>query len=209
MKKYMDKYKKKLKINNNLFVFLLVLVIIGIITGAIFSSILDIGDKKMILKYLNDFFVNIKNDNISYNDSLLNTLLFTVGFAILIWILGLSVIGFFLVIFLLFLKSFILGFTVGSLVLNFKIKGIIIAFIYCFPHQVINLLIFMLICSYALIVSFKIIRCFNGKKDLDFKTIINKYLIVILFSIIILIITSLYENYLMPYFLKILFALLK
>ena len=209
MKKYMDKLKNKIGINRNLFVFLMVIVIVGIVFGAMFSTILDLNDKQLVGSYLNDFFTNVKSGELNYKSSLINSLIFTAGFALLIWLLGISVIGFFIIIFLLFLKSFILGFTVGSLIINFKLKGVLYSFIYVFPHQVINVLIFMLLCGYSLIISFKLISCFMGKKVLDFKNIFNRYLIVLLISVLVLVLTSLYEVYVMPYLLNILLCLLK
>ncbi len=198
MKKYMDKLKSKLYINKNLFVFLLVIIIVGIVSGSIFAAIIDSNDKKMVLDYLNDFFNNVKSGKLSYDSSIINTLFFTIGFAIIIWLLGVSVIGFFIILFLLFLKAFVLGFSVASIIINFKVKGILIGIVYSFPHQVINILIFMLLSAYALIVSFKIIKCMSGKKTLDFKSIINRYLTVLAFSCVVLLITSIYEVYLMP-----------
>ena len=209
MKKYMDKLKNKIGINRNLFVFLMVIVIVGIVFGAMFSTILDLNDKQLVGSYLNDFFTNVKSGELNYKSSLINSLIFTVGFALFIWLLGISVIGFFIIIFLLFLKSFILGFTAGSLIINFKLKGVLYSFIYVFPHQVINVLIFMLLCGYSLIISFKLISCFMGKKVLDFKNIFNRYLIVLLISVLVLVLTSLYEVYVMPYLLNILLSLLK
>lgn len=209
MKKYMDKFKSNIHINKNLFVFLLVIVIIGIVSGALFAIIIDNNDKELVINYLNNFFNNIEKGNLCFNNSLVNSLLFTVMFGFLIWLLGISVIGFFIVIFMLFIKSFILGFSVGSIIYTFKFKGVLFSLIYIFPHQVINILIFMLLSGYALIISFKIIRCFSSKKVLDFRNIFNRYIRILIFSIIILIFTSLYEIYIMPKLLNILVSFLK
>ena len=209
MKKYMDKFIGNIKINRNLFIFLLGFIIVGIITGALFSIILDTGDKKLVFEYLNSFFSNVSNNKLDYNISFYNSLVFTVGFAILIWLLGVSVIGFFIVLFLLFLKAFILGFTVGSIILNFKLKGFILSIIYVFPHQVINILIIMLLCAYALIVSFKMIRCFCGKLVLDFRNIFSRYMKVLFISVFVLILLCLYEVFIMPKLLNILLTVLK
>ncbi|MBR2834011.1 MAG: stage II sporulation protein M [Bacilli bacterium] len=200
MKKYMDKFKSNIYINKNLFIFLLVIVIIGIASGTIFSIILGANDKELVGNYLNNFFSNL--DKLNYEVSITNSLIFTILFVIIIWFLGLSVVGFFLVLFLLFLKSFILGFSVGSIIINLKLKGVIISFIYVFPHQVINIFIFILISAYALIVSFKIIRGLMKKRVVDFRNILNRYLIILTFSIFILIFTSLYEVYIMPFLLN-------
>lgn len=209
MKKYMDKLKNSIHINKNLFVFLLVIVIVGIVSGSIFSAIIDANDKKLVVSYLNDFFNNVKSGKLSYDTSIINTLFFTVGFAVIIWLLGVSVIGFFIVIFMLFMKAFVLGFSIGSIIINFKLKGILVGAVYAFPHQIINILIFMLLSAFALIVSFKIMKCMSAKKTLDFKGVMNRYVTVLIFSLVMLVITSVYEAYLMPKILNIALSLLK
>ncbi len=198
MKKYLDKLIRNIRINKNLFIFLLIIVIIGVTTGALFTAIISTSDKELVVSYLNDFFTNIKEGKLVYDNSLINALILTVGLAIAIWLLGVSVIGFVVVIVILFMKAFVLGFSVGSIIATFKLKGILMAFIYCFPHLVINILIFMLISAFALIMSFKIINSITSKKPLDFKHYMNRYFIVLVFSVIILFFTSLYEIYALP-----------
>ncbi len=191
MKKYMDKLKSNIHINKNLFVFLLVLVITGLIAGALFSVIISGDDKALVTSYLMDFFNNAKDGKLNYNGSIVNTLFFTLGISLFIWLLGISVIGFFVVIFILFLKSFIIGFSLGSIIYVFKLKGVLLSFVYVFPHHVINLFIFMLLSAFSLVVSYKLISSLKSKKAFDFKGIINRYLVVLIF-------TSLYEVFVVP-----------
>lgn len=202
MKKYLDKLKKQIKINNNLFVFLVVLVIVGIASGAVFSTLLNESDKTLVTSYMNDFMEEIKTGSIVKNSSLINNLTFTFGYALLIWLFGISVIGIVLIIPFLFLKSFILGFSVGSIITNFKFKGIILSLIYIMPHHIINILIYILISSYAITVSYKLMTSFKNKKVFDFKKIMNRYTFILLFSEAILIISATYETYGMPHILK-------
>ncbi len=209
MKKYMDKLKRNIHINKNLFVFLLIIVIVGIVAGSLFSIIIDTSDKKMVLDYLNSFFDNVKNGKLNYDTSIVNTLVFTAGFALAMWLLGLSVIGFFAVIFMLFIKSFILGFSVSSIIASFGFKGVLLVLVYAFPHHIINVLVFMLLTAYALIVSFKLIKCITSKKPLDLKHIMRRYVIVLGVSIVLLIITSLYEVYAVPKLLNIVMEIIK
>jgi len=209
MKKHMDKLKSKIRINKNLFVFLLIIVGVGIAAGALFASILKSDDKKMVADYLNGFLNNVYNGKLEYNISLINTLIFTLGFAFIIWILGISVIGFVLILLFLFIKAFVIGFSIGSIILNFKFKGILIAFGYVVPHHIINIMIYILLSAYALIVSFKLISSITGKKTLNFKYIMNRYCFVLVFSLIILFLSSIYEVYLLPNVMKILTTIIK
>ncbi len=209
MKKYMDKLKKNIHINKNLFVFLLVIVIVGVVAGSLFSIIIDTDDKKMVLDYLNSFFDNVKDGKLNYDISIVNTLVFTVGFAFAMWLLGVSVIGFFVVIFMLFMKAFILGFSISSIIASFGFKGVLLALVYAFPHHIINVLVFMLLTAYALIISFKLIKCITSKKPLDLKYIMHRYLVVLGVSIVLLVITSLYEVYIVPKLLNLIMGFIK
>ena len=145
MKKILNNLRTRLHVNKNLFVFLVVMVIVGVTAGAFFSSVLGTEDKQLVTDYLNDFFNNSLNDNLEYNVSTSNTLIFTLGFSLVLWVLGISVIGFIFIIILLFIKSFIVGFSIGSLIINFKAKGILLSLGYVFPHHIVNLFIYILI----------------------------------------------------------------
>lgn len=198
MKKYMDKLRSNIRINKNLFVFLVVIIAVGVASGSIFVTVLNDSDKTMVSDYLNNFFNNLNSNNLNYSGTLINTLIFTLGLVFLIWILGISVIGFILILLFLFIKAFALGFSVGSIIINFNFKGILIALAYVVPHHIINLMIYLLISSYALVLSYRLINSFTKKKSFDFKGIFNRYLFILGFSLIILLFSALYEVYLAP-----------
>ena len=198
MKKYMDKLRSNIRINKNLFVFLVVIIAVGVASGSIFVTVLNDSDKTMVSDYLNNFFNNLNSNNLNYSGTLINTLIFTLGLAILIWILGISIIGFILILLFLFIKAFVLGFSIGSIIINFNFKGILIALAYIVPHHIINLMIYLLISSYALVLSYRLISSFTKKKNFDFKGIFNRYLFILGFSLIILLFSALYEVYLAP-----------
>ena len=77
MKKYMDKLKSNIRINKNLFVFLVVIIAVGVASGSIFVSVLNDSDKTMVSDYLNNFLNNLNSNNLNYNGTLINTLIFT------------------------------------------------------------------------------------------------------------------------------------
>lgn len=208
MKKYMDKLKSNIRINKNLFVFLVVIIAVGIAAGSIFVTVLNNEDKIMVSDYLNNFLNNLNSNNLNYSGTLVNTLIFTLGGAFLIWLLGISVIGFILILLFLFIKAFALGFSIGSIIINFNFKGILIALAYIVPHHIINMMIFLLISSYALILSYRLINSFTKKKSFEFKGIFNKYLFVLGFSLIILLISVLYEVYGAPKLINLIVSLL-
>lgn len=206
MKKIINKAKNALKINKKLFAFLLVLVIIGIISGTVLSLMLNDNDQKLVTDYLNSFFSN--TNNINTTNTLINTLIMTLGFCILIYLLGISVIGFVIILFMLFGKAFVLGFSLGTIITTYKMKGIIYALIYIFPHHVINLIMFIILSGMALIMSFKIINNITKEKKIDFSGI-KKYNYVLLITLGVLLLTSIYEVYAMPNILNLCLNILK
>ena len=195
MKKYMDKLKSNIRINKSLFVFLVVIIAVGVAAGSIFVTLLSDSDKVMVSDYLNNFLNNLKTDNLNYSGTLINTIIFTLGAALLIWLLGISVIGFILILLFLFIKAFALGFSIGSIIINFNFKGVLIAGAYIVPHHIINMMIYLLISSYALVLSYRLINSFTKKQTFEFKSVFNRYLFILGFSLIILLISVLYEVY--------------
>ena len=208
MKKYMDKLKSNIRINKNLFVFLLVIIAVGIAAGSIFVTVLNNEDKVMVSDYLNNFLNNLNSNNLNYSGTLINTLIFTLGAALLIWLLGISIIGFLLILIFLFIKAFSIGFSIGSIIINFNFKGIIMALAYIVPHHIINLMIYLLISSYALVLSYRLINSFTKKQAFEFKSVFNRYLFILLFSLIILLLSVLYEVYGAPKLINLIVSIL-
>lgn len=192
--KIINKIKKTLKINKKLFIFLFVFSLIGIISGSFLSVTINSDEKKIVCDYLNTFFVNLSS---SSKKEFLNILISTLGLTTIIYILGISVIGFIIILFILFGKSFIIGFSIGSFINIYKLKGIIYMFVYIFPHQIINFFLFIIISGMALVISFKIISSLTKEKKIDFKGI-NKYTKSFIIILIIQFILALYETFLMP-----------
>ena len=123
-------------------------------------------------------------------------------FIVIVWLLGFSIIGIPIVIFMYFSKAFILGFSLSSFILQYKFKGLLLALIYFFPHHVVNILAYTLILIYSLKISFILINSIIKKKTISFKAIMNRYLIVFAVSIGMVIVASLYECFVVPFLIR-------
>ena len=196
--------KLKIKINKKIFVFLFVLMLMGLIAGSIFTTILNSSDKELVINHLNEFIDNINNNRLDYLFALKNNLITNISYVILIWLLGISVIGLPIIIIMFFTKCFILGFSVGSVLTTFKLKGILVSLVYVFPGQVISLLFLLLLMMYSMSFTFKLIYAILKKKSIDFKLIMNKYFKILLIVLVVIILMSLYDTYLMPRLIKLL-----
>ena len=200
--KVLDKLKNKIRLDKKLLVFLTVLLIVGIITGGVFVTILNNSDKALVTEYLNNFLNNIDAGQVDYLFVIKNNLITNVLYVLIIWLLGISIIGLPIMVIMYFFKVFTLGFTIGSIILSYNFKGVLFALIYTFPAQVFIILALLLLMMYAMSFSFKLIFTIFKKKTMDFKLIMNKYFKILLVCLGIVILMSLYDAYVMPNIVK-------
>lgn len=189
-----------LDVDKKVIIFLIIICIIGIITGSIFMTILSNNDKSIVISSLDEYIAS--NSNIDNKASLINNLSINLIYSLIIWMFGISVIGVPIIIFIIFIKSFLLSFTISSFIFKYKTKGLLLGIVYNLPHQVINLIVYLYLGVYSIKLSSFIIKAIVHKKSINFKNITNRYLVVLLFSIIILILSTLYESYVMPIILE-------
>lgn len=208
MKKIMDKINNNIKTNKNMLIFLSIIGIVGIVIGTILNIALNTEDSKLVSEFLNNFIYNIQNNTLDYKGSLLNCLISNIGSIVFIWLLGISVIGLPITLFIFFTKTFVLGFSISSIIINYKIKGCLLAISYIFPHMIINIFIYMILVMYSLSLSLKLIHTIIKKQSLDFKFIMHKYLKILIFSIIIIVLTSLVEVFIAPIIIKLAISIL-
>lgn len=202
MKLGTDKLKHKAGRNKKILYFLLGLFIIGIGFGALLTVMMKVEDQTLVTNYLNQFFTQLKGNDLNYASALIQSMLSNVLFILGIWLLGMSVIGIPIMIFMYFSKAFILGFTIASMIQNFSWKGIALALFYTFPHQILGMIVYTLLMMYAMTLSMTLIKAFTKKKTLDFKKVINKYLFILGICLVGAIIMSLSEVFLMPFLMK-------
>lgn len=209
MKKIVDKLKKRIRIDKNLALFLIILTLIGVVVGSVFINIINESDKVLVNEHINNFLDNVANGQVNYFGVLKNNLISNIIFVILIWLLGISIIGLPIIVTMYFSKAFILGFSMGAIVSTLGFKGVLFSIVYAFPGQIGSLIIYLVLTMYAMSFSFKLISSIFSKKTLDFKTMINKYSVILLFSIIIVVLMNLYDSYLMPYLTKLIINIIR
>lgn len=189
---------------------IITLMIFGIISGILFIFFISKESKTKALVSIKNFFDLMNTSTgINYGKSLLNTLVNNIGYVLLIWLLGISIIGLPITIILAFMKSFIVGFSISSIISCYKAKGILGAFLYVFPHQIIILFIYLLLSFYSISFSIKLFKSLFLKQTINFRVVMQKYIKILLISLIGIIIVSLYEIFISTYFIKLFTMLLK
>lgn len=189
---------------------IITLMIFGIISGILFIFFISKESKTKALVSIKSFFDLMNTSTgVNYGKSLLNTLVNNIGYVLLIWLLGISIIGLPITIVLAFMKSFIVGFSISSIISCYKAKGILGAFLYVFPHQIIILFIYLLLSFYSISFSIKLFKSLFLKQTINFRVVMQKYIKILLISLIGIIIVSLYEVFISTYFIKLFTMLLK
>lgn len=206
--KELDKLKVRVTSKKKIIVFLITLFVIGLIAGSLFIVILNDTDKSLVKDSMTSFITNIQNNKLNYKDALISSLGSNLFYVILIWLLGISVIGVPIILFLYFSKAFMLGFSISSILYQYKLKGSLIALFYVFPHHIISIFIYTLLLIYALRLSMRLSKTILSKKSIDFKVIMKQYLSILMIVIIGTIISSLLEVFVMPHLLSFILSFL-
>lgn len=205
----MKKIWDNLKISKQMLYFLLIITIIALISGSVFSIILDKTDQSLLKESLNTYILNIKQNNIDVFKSFFHLILSESISVLFIWLLGISIIGLPIIILLYFSNTFILGFSIGGLIVNYKFKGLLFSILSTFPHQLIYIGVYTILVAYALNLSLKLLNSIVYRKVLDFKKIINKYIVIGVFSLLAITLTISYETLILPNIIKLLFSVFK
>jgi len=194
--------------NKKVNLFVIFIVILGIISGSLFLMVLNDNDKSEVINEISTFMTNINTNNINNFNSFKNSLIEGMILIILSWILGMSIIGVIFNIFFIYMKSFIIGFSISSFILVYKYKGILYSLIYVIPSQLINILIILILGVYTLLFSkylFKMI--FLKDKTVNLGKFFKKYVLVFGICILLCLVSSLCEAYLLPSLLKVMIKL--
>ena len=200
------KIMDKLIINKKIFIFLITIALSAIICGSIFVIIIGKNDSLKITSEVSNYMNNL--NTINYFESFKNVFFSNILFLIIIWIIGISILGIPISIILYFLKLFSLGFTISSFILTYNIKGVLINIIYLFPAQIINLFVTIYLLSISLIISFKLLESMFKRKSFNFN-FVSGYKRVLIISILIFLISNLYEIFIIPKIIKLVLHLIK
>lgn len=188
--------------NKKINIFAMTVLILGIISGSIFLMVSNESDKASVISQIQTFFENISNNSINNGLALKNSLIINYLFVGAIWILGLSMIGIIVNIFLTYIKGFLVGFSISSIFLTYGYKGILAAILYTFPTQILNIIVVIVLSIYSIMFAQNLLQIIMIKKNTTNRLMLKKYLVILMLCIILSFISSLLEVYVFPNILK-------
>ena len=208
MKRNFSNIKKILFPHHKINIFIITVLFLGIISGAIFSNIIDINNKNLVIDKINLFITNINTNNINTFSAFKNSIIINISYITIIWILGLTIIGIPFNVFLLYLKSFIFSFSISSFIITFGYIGITISTLYLLFGQLLNIITILIITIYSIMFTKNLLKTIiKNKTNNDITKFFKTYLIILLFTIIISIISSISEVFIFPTLIKLIIKL--
>jgi len=178
------------------------IIFLGLIAGSIFCNIVGVNDKNLVIEKINIFISNINSGSINNFMVLKNSITTNLVYVFLIWILGMTIIGILFNIFLLFMKSFIFGFSISSFILTYSYKGIILSVLYLIFGQLLNIIVISVVVIYSIMFTSKLIGLiFKNNRD-NFSKFLKNYFLILIIAIIVSLISSLSESFLLPSLIK-------
>ena len=156
--------------------------------------------KEIVFNTINTYFKDL-NSSKAINNNLVNVLKNNIILTGIMWFLGVSLVGVIFEVLFLILKGFSLGFSISSFIYVFKFKGIYIGLVYLLP-SIFNLLIYLILGFFAINYSIYLYKYLFKNAAINLSLLMKKYLKVLVLSLILLIISSVIEVFLIPNVLK-------
>lgn len=190
-------------INNNLkeYFITVLIILIGIIIGIMKINNTDIQNQSQISDNINEIVENVKNNEIDKIEILKKSINKNLVMGILLWFLGLAIIGIPIIYGIILYKGFCIGFTMSAIIAVIgKGKGIVLAVTSLVIHNIILLISMAMIAISGLNV-YKSIKKEKNRENI--KLIILKHSIFSIIPMIGLIIASFTETYISTQLLQI------
>ena len=182
----------------------IVTFLIGIVFGIIFLFFISEVDKLIIKSEIEEYLSLVSNSSNTLN-SILNSFKNNLLYLTIIWVSSITIIFTPIVFFVIFYKGFLTGFLMSSFIMIFGIKGFIYSLIFTFPHEIINIVVFILFSIIMVSISYKIMRSIYNNDTINLRIFCKKVFILYISFLVVLLLSSILEIYLNHFILGIFF----
>ncbi|MDI6604218.1 MAG: stage II sporulation protein M [Thermoanaerobacteraceae bacterium] len=199
---------KHIKDNSILYIIVIMSLMIGIASGAFTINTLNDIQKENIMKYIVSFYDILGHTQLNAINIFKQSILNNFETVFILWLLGATIIGIPFIFFIIGVRGFILGFSIGFLISEFKFKGILFALTAILPQNILILLVILFISVTSINFSLYILknRRFNMK---DLFSQFVSYTLIVYTAFAVMILSSLVEAYVTPYILFLLKDIIK
>ncbi|NLZ53050.1 MAG: stage II sporulation protein M [Thermoanaerobacteraceae bacterium] len=191
-----------LKRNIIQYIFLSIILIIGIIIGSITVNLISDIQLENIQSFINGFLTNVNNISVDYSSIFYLSMSNNMKTAVLLILLGLSVVGIPFILGIILFRGFVLGFTVGFLIEELGSKGLVLSVFSILPQNLIILPCIISIGVTGLTFATTVIKNRIKNYHENYSQMVSGYMLLNLFFSFLLIISGLIEGYISPIFIK-------
>ncbi|MFC4022876.1 stage II sporulation protein M [Oceanobacillus longus] len=187
-----------IKQHATVYLFMIILFLTGIIFGAVIVNSMDFIQKQDLFFYLERFFVQITEGvSIEKKDIFWQSFIFHAKYLILLFVLGLSVIGLPLVWILLFVKGMVVGFSVGFIVNQLGLlEGLFLASLSIAPQNIIIIPVYITAGSLSMIFSLGLLnKLFSRRNNQQLLQPFIRYCIIFILLLILSLLAAFIEAY--------------
>lgn len=195
--------KKHIKDNILIYILLSAAFMVGISSGAITINMISVDQKQEIIKFLESFLKLISENNVDSAMIVKQSLKNNLQSLIILWFLGITIIGIPLIVAFVVLRGFVIGFTVGFIVKQLGIKGFIFAMFSILPQNIFFIPWIIASSTCSIVFAIKLLKnklSKNNKSNFISNTTI--YTIAMSTLFLISLVGTLVESYVTPIFMK-------
>lgn len=189
--------------NSALYIFSTVLFIMGVVYGSLIIKSLSYNQEQELINYLSDFFYNIsigewQNSKVAFQQILFDD----VKYLLLIWFLGLSIIGMPIIFLIIFMKGLVVGFTISFLISELGWKGFLFSLFTIVPQNLLIVPAFIIAGVAGTLFSLSLIKNRASSKIATYQQSFISYTLLILLLGGVIVIASAYEAFVSPYLMQ-------
>lgn len=186
-----------IKNHSTIYLFMIILFLTGIIFGAVVVNSMDFIQKQDLFFYLERFFVQITEGvSIEKKDIFWQSFVYHAKYLILIFVLGLSVIGLPLVWVLLFVKGMVVGFSVGFIVNQLGLEGLLLSSLSIAPQNIIIIPVYIAAGTLSMIFSLGLLnKLFSRRNNQQILQPFLRYCLIFILLLVFSLIAAFIEAY--------------
>jgi len=199
----METLKKHIKENLVVYFIVALCFLIGVSVGAFTVKAVDPHQKQELVSYLKGFFQLFNEDELRpmgiFKESIKNN----TQLIIFNWILGLVVIAVPVVLVVIGFKGFVIGFTVGLLLEEFKFYGVLLFLFGVLPQNIIIIPVFIFGAVISLTFAMMVLKAkINKVRNFSYAKQMMIYSGIHVGILVVLLVASALESFVIPFFLK-------
>lgn len=185
---------------SSVLLFTVVLLVMGVLFGALWVHYIPIQEQQELSSYLKLFFAELPD--LQHTPPLQEVLFEQLRYLFVLWVLGLSVLGFPFIWVMVFAKGMVLGFTVGFFVDQMSWRGLLMAAAAVLPQNLLLIPAILLAATSGILFSFSMLKTLFFRQEGMIRQEFYQYSLFMLAMGVVMSASALVETYASPAFLK-------